>query len=42
MMVAGQWIDSLRGCGTCSLLSGLEKALAITDIDTILIVMGSR
>lgn len=35
-------MDSLKRSSGCSLLSGLEKVLALTDIDTLLIVMGSR
>lgn len=42
MLITQQWLDSLRGSGSCSLLRGLEKAIALTDIDTLLIVMGSR
>lgn len=42
-MVAGQWVESLKGSGEmCSLLTGLETALELTDIDTLLIVMGSK
>ena len=41
-LITQQWLDSLRGSGSCSLLRGLEKAMALTDIDTLLIVMGSR
>ena len=41
-MISGEWLNSLRGSGSCSLLGGLEKALALPDIDTILIVLGSR
>ena len=42
MLITQQWLDSLRGSGSCSLSRGLEKAMALTDIDTLLIVMGSR
>ena len=42
MMISGEWLNSLRGSGSCSLLGGLEKALALPDLDTILIVLGSR
>ncbi|CAI8007237.1 von Willebrand factor A domain-containing protein 3A [Geodia barretti] len=41
-MVAGQWVEGLKGSGVCSLLSGLKRALALTDIDTLLIVLGSK
>ena len=42
-MVAGEWVEGLKGSGgTCSLLPVLKKAVALTDIDTLLIVMGSR
>ena len=43
MMIAEQWIDSIRGSGNCRLLTGLEKVQTIaTSVDTLLIVMGSR
>ena len=42
MMMAGEWLDSLGGSGACSLLEGLDKALSLSDIDTVLVVMGSR
>ena len=41
-MVAGEWVEGLRNEGKCSLLSGLEKALALTDIDTILVAIRNK
>ena len=42
MLIVQQQLRSLRGSGSCSLLPGLEKALQLTDVDTLLVVLGSR
>ena len=37
-----EWLGSLRGSGSCDLLGGLKKTLELPDIDTLLVVIGSR
>ena len=42
MLIVQQQLKSLRASGSCSLLQGLEKALQLTDVDTLLVLLGSR
>ena len=40
--MAEQWVEGLKGGSVCNLLTGLVKGLALTDIDTLLIIIGSK
>ena len=40
--VAGQWIASLDGQGSCNLLSALKVALSLKEVDTILVVLCTK
>lgn len=42
MLTKQEWLDSLKGSGSCNLLEGLKKALDLPGVDTVLLVLGSR
>ena len=41
-MVAREWVESLKECGELCLQTGLEKALSLTDLNTVVLVLRNK